>query len=891
MGSSKKQTVGYHYKLLLQYGIARGPIDAFLEFRGGDRSAWRGLLEASAIININVPNLWGGESSEGGIVGTAEVRFGDADQEPSAYLANNLAPQQSGLRGRFTFTFRGGRFGTNPYPKSIGFKFRRILKGWDDDEPWYPEKAAIPMRLADILELGPTSSGWRYKVGPDHDEAIDPAFDDSDWDVGSSPFANRTDHPYAAQGGYPTTIGTMWPENTTIWVRREFNLPNPFGFQLEIYVDNFATVWINGVEVLARVGSSTAPGDLAFRHPIPVPADVLLTGRNVIVLKAEDYGAYSYAAFKIVSTGAGLQGMNAAHILMDSLISQDMQAEPMESIDEASFLVAADKLYDEAFGLCTEYDHARETVEQFQERILNVIGAKLTQSRIDGLYRLDLIRDDYVLADLPVLTDADILEFSREPSDPFTSVNEVIVEWFDPERKEKRATAPMQSLGSIMAAGAVISETGKYPEIPIESLALRVAARDLGQKSAPTNRFNMTTTAVTHGWRSGTFFRLQAPRRGIVDMVCMVGEIDGGLPTARAMLLTAVQHTSSLPTTTYVDVEPGVDTEPSRTPQLPIAQRVIEAPFVEVSAAIPAAELAALPEEVGYLLAMAGRAPSGPNYGLWTKADAEEFADAGIGEWCPTALVVESSALDPAARSFTLSTPRDLDRVAEGTLALWGAELVRVDAIDAEERTVTFGRGVADTVLQQHAAGERVWFFDAWAATDQRQYLDGETASAKMLTRTGSAELPIALAPASSVTMASRAARPYPPAGLLINGAPDPGAAIGDVVLTWRNRDRLLQADQLVDDSMGSTGAESGQTTTVRYFLNGELIHTEAGIVNETTTYPVSGAGLLRIEVESVRDDLESWQHHVRNVSLGNPLLGEDGGLLTFDDDQPLLLE
>lgn len=891
MGSSKKQTVGYHYKLLLFYGICRGPVDAFLEWRGGDRAAWRGSLTESSTINVNAPNLWGGEKSEGGVVGSADVMFGEADQAPNGYLASNLTPQQPGMRGKLAFLFKGGRFGINPYPKSIGFKLRRILKGWDNDEPWYPEKAEIPMALGDILQLGPTSTGWKYKIGAGLDDYIDPTFDDSEWSVGASPFASSTGHPYVAQGGYPNVVGTLWPTNTTIWVRRKFTIPNPFGFQLEIFVDNYATVWVNGHLVLPRQGSTSDPGDAAFRHAINVPAEVLLSGDNVIVLKAEDYGTYSYAAFKITSQTAGLLAMNPAHILFDSLTQQDMQGEPLDNVDEASFIAAADRLYDEGFGLCTEYDHARETSEQFQERIQNVIGAALTQSRLDGRYRLDLIRGDYDPETLPILTDADILEFSREPSNPNDSVNEVIVEWFDPERKEKRATTPLQSLGAIMAAGAVISETGKYPEIPVESLALRVAARDLKNKSSPTNRFGMTTTRVTYGWRSGTFFRLQAPRRGIADMVCMVGEISAGTLRSGAMTMTAVQDVSRMPDTTYVEIEPGVDTAPSQTPQIPAAQRVIEAPYVEIAGTLPNAELAALPADAGYLLAMAARPASGINYSLWTRADAEEFADQGVADWCPSATVDQAATIDPAEVEFTLSARRDLDRVEVGTAALWGDELVRVDALDADTGAVTFGRAVGDTVIQEHAAGERVWFFDAWAGTDQREYVAGEVAQAKMLTRTSTQELALVLAPASSVEMDQRAARPYPPAGLRINGEILPSAVIGSVALTWSHRDRLLQADQLVDDTEASIGPEPGTTYTVRYFLNGSLVETQVGIATDTTTYAPAGGGLLRIEVEAVRDGLPSWQMHVREITIGSPFLTEDDLLIVTEDDDPILME
>jgi len=901
MGSSKKQTVGYHYKLLLHYGVSRGPIDAFLEWRGGDRTAWSGEMTSSGTISVNAPNLWGGEKSEGGIVGTADVMFGEADQMPSSYLADNLTPQQPGLRGKFTFLFKGGRFGINPYPKSIGFKFRRILAGWDNDEPWYPEKAVVPIGETatdpnSLPELGDTAGGWRYLNVPINDTAdySSPTFDDSSWAVGQFPFASLNNHIYTAPSGFPAIYNTFWPLDTTMWVRKVVNLPPVTYLQMQILIDNFVTLWVNGHLVLGPdAGHSGAPNLALNFFDFIIPADVLVPGDNVFVMKARDPGGlYNYLATRAIAvTTYRLGAMNPAHILFDSLTSQDMQGEPLDNVDEASFIAAADRLYTEQFGLCTEYDHSRETSEQFQERILNVIGGAMTQSRLDGRYRLDLIRGDYDLETLPILTDADILEFSREPSNPNDSVNEVIVEWFDPERKEKRATTPIQSLGAIMAAGGVISETGKYPEIPYEALALRVAARDLKNKSSPTNRFNMTTTRRTYGWRSGTFFRLQAPRRGIADMVCTVGEISAGTLRSGVMTMSAIQDVSGMPDTTYVEIEPGVDTAPSQTPQPPPAQTAIEAPYVELAGTLPNGELAALPVDVGYLLAMAARPANGTNFSLWTKADAEAYVDQGVGDWCPTAVITEAATFDGSETDFTFTGGKDLDRVEVGTAALWGSETVRVDSLDRDAGTVTFGRGVGDSVVQEHAAGERVWFYDAWGTTDQREYVAGELVSAKMLTRTSTQELDIDLVEPSTVEMDQRAARPYPPAGLLVNGELLPSAVIGSIELTWRHRDRLLQADQLVDDTEPSIGPEPGTTYTVRWILNGDLVETQTGIAGTTTTYSPAGGGLLRIELEAVRDGLASWQMHVREITIGSPFLTEDDQLITTESGEPILLE
>lgn len=903
MGSSKKQTVGYHYKLLLMYGISTGA-DYFLEWRGGDRQAWKGKLSGSGTISVNAPNLWGGEKSEGGIVGQADVMFGETDQMPNAYLAANLSEKQSGLRGKFVFLFKGGRFGINPYPKTVAFKLCRILSGWDDDAPWYPTKAIVPMGIEEVdgaalPELGDTSGGWRYLevLNTDPADYSSTDFDDSSWSIGQMPFASLNNHIYTAPSGFPANYNTFWPINRTMWLRKTVTLPATAQLQMQILIDNFATIWVNGHMVLGPESGHDGEPNLPLNFfDFNIPGEYLVPGNNVFVIKAKDTGLWTYCATRATAVLTyRLAAMNPAHMIYDALTQQSMQGEPFGNVDEASFIAAADRLYNERFGLCTEYDHARETSEQFQERILDIIGGALTQSRIDGRYRLDLIRGDYDPDDLPILSDADILEFSREQSNPNDSVNEVLVEWFDPEKKEKRVTTPLQSLGAIMAAGGVISETAKCPEIPVESLALRVAAQKLKNKSSPTNRFNLTTTRRPYSWRSGTFFRLQAPRRGIADMICMVAEISAGTLRSGAMTLTVVQDVSHMPETTYVDIEPGVDTEPSQNPAVPAAQELIEVPYIELAGTLPSTELAALPLDAGFVLAMAARPSNGTNFSLWTKADAEDYVDQGVVDWCPTGLVVEGASIDPDEVAFTLGDARDLNRVAVGTAALWGAELVRVDAIDAGTGAVTFGRGVGDTVPHEHAAGARVWFFDAWGGTDQREYVVGEDVSAKMLTRTSTQELAIDLAPASTVEMDQRAARPYPPARFRINDEVDPSALSGALTVTWAHRDRVLQADQLVDNGVASIGPEAGTTYTLRWYLDDILEHTHSGVAGDTQGYSPSGEGYVRLEAESDRDGLASWQAQIREfyyTPTPADFLGtESGDLVTLEDGSPITLE
>lgn len=143
-GKSKSATVGYWYEVAFHSGLGIGPIDAYLEFRGGDKTAWRGEATQSQTIHINAPNLWGGEKDQGGIVGAVDLMFGEAGQNPSSRLAGIFGPQQPAWRGFATLVFAGKYGAMNPYPQKASHKIRKIREGWDG-ECWYPGKAAIPM--------------------------------------------------------------------------------------------------------------------------------------------------------------------------------------------------------------------------------------------------------------------------------------------------------------------------------------------------------------------------------------------------------------------------------------------------------------------------------------------------------------------------------------------------------------------------------------------------------------------------------------------------------------------------------------------------------------------------------------------------------------------------
>ncbi|KAF1697997.1 hypothetical protein CSC62_07580 [Pseudoxanthomonas jiangsuensis] len=843
---TKWQTVGYWYKRIFHFMLCRGPIDSVLAIRAGDKEVWSGELGESSNLFISRLNLWGGEDSEGGIEGVFEFKFGDADQEPSAYLAANLAPEQSAYRGRASVVFQGGRWGNSPYFKSPAFLVSRTREGWDNDECWYPEKAEVPVGYGP-LELLISEIALK---GSDADGSGANAYVLND------------------VGPQDLLLVTM-PEGLTYtawsgWGSDDSTTPTPPPAPGHVWLPAFWVTTDTGTTAYNQTFHTSAAGAFAAAQAnLPIN----LSG-------ASSYRFWLYDPYPPDNRGGlslrvhrqrYLVGMNAAHVLYDSLVAREMDGEPAALIDDSGWRAAADRLHAEGFGIGTEFDASSETIEQFQQRLCDLIGAQLSRDPTTGLWHLDLIRDDIGVDDLPVLTDDDILEFERQPAVLDEAVNQVVVEWFDPLKKENRSTAPLQALGAIQAFGSVNGEVRTFREILNETLALRVGARDLRVRSTPLERITASTTRAPYSWRKGRKFRLQAPKKGIADMVCVLGEVDRGTLRSGALRITAVQDVASMPDTTYVVGEPGTAPEIPTTAVPVPSQALFESPYSELFQVLSDADLAYLSPTQGYVLAVAAAAPAAVDFLLQTQVDGGGFEEAQPGSFCPTATVVEASLTGGPAGGllrvdFTLAAPSGLEGVELGTAALWGDELCRVDALDVMSLTVTLGRGVVDTPPTEHAAGERIWFYDAYGVMDPEVRSAGQQIDAKAQTRMGSDILELYLAPVSSVIMASRASRPYAPGKLEVNGESYPVGALATTEVTWSHRDRLAQEAALIDALAEGFGPEIGTTYTVRWILNGVLDHEETGIAGTAAAHTPSGNGTLRIEVWAVRDGLESWK-------------------------------
>jgi hypothetical protein len=842
-GSSKAQTVGYWYEMGQHLGLSHGPVDAVLEIRGGDRTGWSGEVTDNEQIYINAPDLFGGQEREGGIQGYADIMMGGPDQGANDYLASQQGTPQPAYRGLLSLVFRRGKItANNPYIKPWAVRVRRILKGWAGGSPWYPDKAGI-------LIPGPGLMLVQSEI------ALDAQLADVTGANGVTLTGFLTTDVVTITQPSGLTYGgwSRWPADDD---------PNASGLPWECSF----RVRANGVEtdyLTSRYATQAAALAAAQASP------VILTGASSYTIWLYDDVLLNRGgvSLRVHKTPAAAVAMNPAHIVYECLTNPEWGlGYPAGKIDAASFAEAADTFHAEGLGLCMQWSR-QDAIQGFVQAVVDHAGAVCGEDPRTGLFKLKAIRADYDVEDLRVFSAAEGNIISLDGFERATlteTINELTVSYTD-AMTGKEGSVTVQQLANIQAQGAVVPQSRAYPGLPTMDLAVRTALRDLRAAASALARVRLTVTRDAYDLQPGDVIAFSWPELSIELMALRIGKVDYGSLTNGQIKLECVEDVFGLPAASYINPQPIGWVEPSRTPQASPAGEAFEVPYRELLGTLGAAETAALAADAGFVAVVAAR-PGGNsiNYELRTRVSPTAYAQASDGDWCPTGVL--SAYIGPLDTSLVLSGAVDLESIEVGSAVLVGDEICRVDSVDVLTSTLGVGRGCADTVPQAWPSGTRIWAFDLFGTAAPTEYADGETVDTKVLTRTTEGLLEENLAPVRSVSMASRAARPYPPGLLritddLVTGAAYPTDAAGELLVSWAHRDRVLQQDTLIDENDASIGPEAGTTYTVRFYLDDVLEDTQTGITGTSATpYTFAGAGLARVEVEAVRDGLVSWQ-------------------------------
>lgn len=610
---------------------------------------------------------------------------------------------------------------------------------------------------------------------------------------------------------------------------------------------------------------------------------------------------------------------NPAAVIYDLLTNEwGRLGNATSTVDLASFIEVATTLRDEEHGISFVIQNPNDAKDVI-DQILRQIDGVLYEDPETRQYTLRLIREDYVVADLPILTVSNVLGEPVKPSSLWQeTVNEVRVIWTDPEKGYKDAVAVAQDMANVAAQGGRRrSREFRFPGVSNAKLAYHLASRELNFLARPLEKLELEVNRSQHGLKPGDAFVFTWPDWDSYSNVFRVMDLDHGTLEDGSIRITAVQDRFSFPANVF---DPPETIGPTTHDPRPIIDRTItEAPRWIQQRAYNAGLIPSVDAQHGYYLA----APEGDDSRYRVDADingAGSIADTP-GRPFPGTFTVSTAYDSRTKAGYDSATGLVITDVvgwtptaATAAEVAQGANLIMVGGELLTFLTVT-GTGpytlgnvwpaVADTVPALHAVGTvgyKLPGTEAVGALGSGVFPHGTTIETLTAAAYGSNWTPDEVNPADTIVARSRGLLPYPGAKLLVNASAAP-AALGDdegVTIDWR--DRLRTTATLTRQDASDETMEVGVTfDAVGYkdahpLAGGTQVALRVGLSSHTEKVALGGAGHGALEVgidarkvvslpDGSTPTLGGWQvptlpitaHHYRNLLL-NPRFADGTG-------------
>ncbi len=506
-----------------------------------------------------------------------------------------------------------------------------------------------------------------------------------------------------------------------------------------------------------------------------------------------------YDATANVVSGGVDGSANGAHIVRESLINPDWGlGYPTTMVSDSDFRAVADTLFAENFGLSFLLS-GEGSCENFIQEVLKTVNGVIYTDRKTGVFRIKLIRDDYVSGDLPVFDENNIIKYkSFQRAQPAELVNEVVIV-YRKKGDSKDTSATYQDLASVQSQGAIISQKLEYPGVDSDDIAGRVGLRELKQRSTPISQVVFTANRDAWALNPGDPFIFKREEIGIMSLVMRVVKIDYGDLLNGQITIDAVEDVFGLPDASYSKPQTPIWEDPVQNPESLEANTTaeFELPYYNLAVRLGAAA-ETLPEDVGFLVSGA-TAPvfTSPSYQLNTSLTGvvSDYSFKSTGNYIPYVSLMENITYTDNNVDINVSEfpPRFAESVVVGSLAIINNEIVRVLAFYTETSIISLGRGACDTYPATHSAGDIIYFYQKKAAYDPTEYSEGSTVYMRLLPQTGVGTLPIADALTETVVMDGRQFRPTRPSNIKQNNISYAVVISGALTVSWGRSNRISQ--------------------------------------------------------------------------------------------------
>lgn len=526
-----------------------------------------------------------------------------------------------------------------------------------------------------------------------------------------------------------------------------------------------------------------------------------------------------------------IKAMNPAHIIYEAQTNRIWgRGFAASQLDLASFQSAADQLYSEGFGLCLAW-RRQESLSEFIQQIVNTIGAAFYLDRMTGLWRIELVRDNYDVETLPFFDSSNGLLRIAEDNNSANDVasNQTTVTFRDPITNQDQPIRA-ENIAAIQKYG-VISESKNYAGIATANLAGRVAARDMKIAQSGLKKFKLVFDRRAYQIQPMTVLKISAIEQGIESLVLRAIRVEHDSVTNGEITVTAVQDIFGLADQNFIGSQPSLHQDAEITAQPIIEPLIYEVPFFELLKEFSVADLQL---NSGAYFAIAAKQPTSmhTSFDILAKAQSETaFVNVGSSDFAFIARITESMAQTATAIEVTI-LESITGNINVGDRGIIDDEIVRVDAVDINANTVTLARGCIDTVVQLHAVGAKLYIYSNISNAANRLFSVGETANLKFITHTSQDQLDEESTEVNSIGVSNRFSRPYPPAKVKFNSVyfPSETDVTDGLTVVWEHRNRLIQNSQAPSFIEASSIAEAGTTYNLKIFdaNNAELLNKDA---------------------------------------------------------------
>lgn len=869
--------IGYQYKLGMHLVLAHGPIDAVLAMRWQDKLGWEGVVGGGRI-NVAEPTLFGGQKREGGVGGRVDFLPGGASQGVNSYLSRKLSGAIPAFRGVASLVLRQFYWGNNPYIKPMAVKATNI-HGHQDN--WLPAKAAINPRweiqgsaiwiaLDGSGSMSGTPFGYQKEAVAQFIEGLAGSPNSVKVVVWGETIQDSAERIEATDADYASLASWCRSLSNTRTQRTEYDVAftGANDWFTEHAPDN--ATWeptsgglfgasdetdegpVDGEREKRRIVIFTTDG-----QPIPTStADDAVTARNeisdveVFCFNIDDEDTTytelldntSSDGVPVIENGdpsalldvmAGAfktwVDMNPAHILRTILISPLSSGTGSTDLIGTSFEDAANTLYDEGFGLSFFWANPN-ALASFKEKVERHIDGVVYMDRITGKWELKLIRADYDAGTLTKFGRAEVAEWINVSRPMQHEIPNQITIVFSRRKDGKESSVTVTNVAAVQMLGRVVNKKVTYEGCYDATLASNIALRDLKAMTLPLLSGAIRLGSLPATINLGDAIKIENTDLGINETIVRVTEIEDSDGREASAVVRFVEDKFAFDYSNLVVSvsDPEDDDEGAFDAVKNTIRLVEEAPYYVLVRRLGQSNVDSeltSNEDAGYVHATAVR-PADNHIGMTmaTQDDGQTtWSNAGTASYCPAGTLQEAISARADDTSLLIDLSTALGNVSEGSLAVIGDEVVRVDnmAMSGSDVEVTIGRGCLDTVPEAHKAGDTILFFQGFMGTNGTRYLATETVDVKLLDQTPKDMISLNAADTETVIFDSRAVRPYPVGNLKSGDGyfPDSGDAPWStpIPVSWAHRDRTIQTAAAVNDfADGNIGPE----TDVAYYLS-----------------------------------------------------------------------